>query len=196
MHEDLSQGSTSVRRADKHERKPRRRLKSVWILLPALLLLAAAAVVASGAVFTTTSSNPGNIFASGNLSHINSKANALILSAEKMKPGDSTEGTVTIENDGDFDSTFSLATSNLADTAPNGGKLSDVLLLTIVDQSDNTELYNGPINAVPAGKAMGAIAKGSARTYKFTVKFPEGGAGDNIYKKAVMSIEFDWTQVQ
>jgi spore coat-associated protein N len=168
-----------------------------------VLLILASAVLSSGAVFTSSSANPANIFSAGNLRHTNSKDGAAVLTASKMKPGDTTQGTVTITNDGDVAGTFSLSTSNLSDTAgANGGKLSDVLKVKIVDQTSNTTIYDGAIKSLPSGTAAGAFAAGAAHTYQFTVTFPEGGTpgsattGDNAYKTSSMSIQFDWTEVQ
>ena len=181
-----------------------RRKRRTWLLLglpAAVLLVAASAVLGSGAVFTSTSANPANVFTAGNLHHTNSKAGAAILTASKMKPGDSVQGTVAIANDGDLAGTFSLTTSNLSDTpGANGGKLSDVLQLQIVDQTTSTTVYSGAIKSVGTISG-GSYAAGASHTYQFTVTFPDGGTpgsattGDNAYKSSSMSIEFDWTEV-
>lgn len=170
------------------------------LLLAALVLIAAAAVGSSGAVFTAHSANPANVFTAGNLSHVNSKANAAILTASKMKPLDTATGSVTITNDGDIPGTFSLSTSNLTNTpGGNGGLLSAVLLVKVVDGT--TTVYDGPINAVGT-VPLGTFAPAAVHTYAFTVTFPDGGTpgsdttGDNAYKSSSMAIEFDWTEVQ
>jgi len=170
------------------------------LLTLAVLLLAASVAIGSGASFTSTSANPANVFTAGNLSHSNTKAGAAILTANKMKPGDTATGSVTITNDGDLPGTFVLNTSNMTDAAvaPYTGKLSDILTLKIMDGA--TQIYSGPIKSVgtitlPGGAWTPAIA----HTYDFTVTFPNGATptgpmqGDNNYKKASMSIEFDWT---
>ena len=183
-----------------------RRRRRKWLLraLPvAILLITASAVLGSGAVFTSTSANPANVFTAGNLHHTNSKDGSAILTASLMKPGDSVQGTVTIANDGNLAGTFSLTTSNLTDTpGANGGDLSDVLRLTIVDQTTSTTIYNNlPINAVGT-LAAGTFAAAESHTYQFTVTFPDGGTpgsattGDNAYKSSSMSIQFDWNEVQ
>jgi spore coat-associated protein N len=165
----------------------------------AALLLAVSVVIGSGASFTSTSANPSNVFTAGNLSHSNSKAGAAILTAPKMKPGDVVTGSVTITNDGDLPGTFTLSTSNMTDTAvaPYTGKLSDVLTLKIMDGA--TQIYSGAIKSVGTITLPGgAWAPTVAHTYDFTVTFPDGGTptgallNDNSYKKATMSIEFDW----
>ncbi len=185
-----------------------RRRRRTWLVLAlpvAILAIAASAVLGSGAVFTSTSANPANVFTAGNLHHANSKEGAAILTASLMKPGDSVEGTVTIANDGDLAGTFSLTSSLLSDTAgANGGKLSNVLNLKIVDQTTSATIYDGAIKSVgtPEPVAAGTYAAGASHTYKFTVSFPEGGTpgsattGDNAYKSSSMSIQFDWNEVQ
>jgi spore coat-associated protein N len=181
------------------------RRRRTWLLIGLPLAVAAimaSTVLGSGAVFTSTSANPANVFTSGNLHHTNSKAGSAILTASKMKPGDSVQGTVTIANDGDLAGTFSLSTSNLADTpGANGGKMSDVLQLQIVDQTTSTTICNGAIKSVGT-VAAGSYAAGASHTYQFTVTFPDGGTpggattGDNAYKSSSMSIQFDWNEVQ
>jgi spore coat-associated protein N len=186
---------------DRRRRRPRG-LRGLLLLTASILLVAAATAVGSGAVFTSSSANPSNVFSAGNLHHSNSKDGSAVLTASKMKPLDTAQGTVTIQNDGDIAGTFSLVTSNLTDTAgANGGKLSQVLRLQIVDQTSGTTIYNGALNAVGT-LSCGTFAAGASHTYQFTVTFPDGGvpsgpsAGDNAYKASSVSIEFDWTEVQ
>ncbi|MFH0810347.1 MAG: hypothetical protein V2A77_07760, partial [Pseudomonadota bacterium] len=110
------------------------------------MAIAASTVIGSGAVFASASDSPAKAFASGNLQHTNSRAGAAIFTAFLMKPGDTVQGTVTIANDGDLPGTFWLTTSNLTNTpGANGGKLSDVLQLQIVDQTTSTTIYSGAI---------------------------------------------------
>ncbi|MFH1574280.1 MAG: hypothetical protein ABIG68_09870 [Acidobacteriota bacterium] len=182
----------------------RRRRKRLLRALPvAILLLTASAVLGSGAAYTATSANPANVFTAGNLHHTNSKSGSAILTASLMKPGDSVQGTVTIANDGNLAGTFSLTTSGLTNTpGPNGGNLSNVLQLRIVDQTTSTTIYpTAPITAVGT-VAAGTFAAGDSRTYQFTITFPDGGTpgsnttGDNAYKSSSMSIQFNWNEVQ
>lgn len=190
-----------MRRKERLATKKRRR--RLLVALPvAIVLIAASAVIGSGAVFTATSANPSNVFTAGNLKHTNSEDGAAILTADKMKPGDTAQGTVTITNDGDLDGTFSV-TGGTPDDEPgdNGGNLSEVLTLVIIDQTGPTTIYTGDIDGV-SGVAAGDIAVGASRTYEFTVTFPDGGTptgpttDDNAYKASSMEIQFDWNQVQ
>jgi spore coat-associated protein N len=176
-------------------RRPKRTLAAL-----ASLCLAAAVAVGSGASFTSASANPSNTFSAGNLSQTNSKSGAAILTANKMKPADSVNGTVTITNSGDVPASFTLSKSNLSDTpGPNGGSLPGKLDLTVEDVTGTpATVYTGKVNAMPP-QSLGSFAVGEARTYKFTVTFPDGGTppsdttGDNAYKGSSMTVQYDWT---
>jgi hypothetical protein len=167
-------------------------------------LLAVGVVVGSGASFTTKTANPSNTFSAGNLKQSNSKDNAAILSAEKMVPGNSTNGTVVITNSGDVPGTFTLSKSKLADAAgPNAGVLSGKLDLKIEDVTNGASpstVYSGKVDAMGA-QQLGKFTAGEARTYRFTVTFPDGGtpasltSGDNAYKGSTMSVDYEWDSV-
>ena len=168
----------------------------------AVLLLAVSVVIGSGANFTSTSANPGNVFTAGNLSHTNNASALLDLSGVKLKPDDTwvSVGSVTLTNTGDIDGAFTLATSDLVDThgAGHSTDLSTVLQLRVMRGA--TEVYNGPINGVGTSDA-GTILAGAPATYSFAVMFPDGGApggadaGDNRFKGASLTIDFDWEAV-
>jgi spore coat-associated protein N len=177
-------------------------LSSPRHLLGALLvaLLAFGAVVGSGASFTSKSANPSNTFSTGNLAQSNSKEGAAVLTATKMLPGETTSGTVTITNSGDVAGTFTLSRSSLSDTAgPNGGKLSGQLDLKVEDVTKGAPktVYSGKVDAMGA-QSLGSFAASEARTYQFTITFPNGGTpsspttGDNLYKGSSMSVGYQW----
>ena len=175
---------------------------------PKLLLVSLAAVLAavglavgSGASFTSHSANPANTFSAGNLAQTNS-SNGAVLTASKIKPGDAAStGTVTITNSGDVPGTFTLTKANVADTAgPNGGLLSGKLSVLIQDVTvagSPTTVYTGTIGSMPS-QSLGTFAAGAARTYKFSVTFPDGGTpassttGDNAYKGSSLSVDYAW----
>jgi hypothetical protein len=170
------------------------------------VVLAGAVVIGSGADFTSTSANPNNTFTAGNLTHLNSKAGAAILTASLMQPGDDTTGTVDITNDGDVAGDFSLSKSNLVDT-PASPAFSAKLDLVVEDCEDDTtcasptEIYSGKLGAMGT-IALGSYAVDETHRYRFTVTFPDGGVppspttGDNAYKDASTSVQFDWESVQ
>jgi hypothetical protein len=179
-------------------------LSSPRHLLGALLvaLLAVGAVVGSGASFTSKSANPSNTFSAGSLAQSNSKEGAAVLTASKMVPGAlPTNGTVTITNSGDVAGTFTLSKTSFTDTAgPNGGKLSEVLDLKVEDVTkagSPVSVYSGKVGAMGT-QSLGEFKASEARTYQFTITFPNGGTppsattGDNAYKGSSMSVGYQW----
>ncbi len=184
------------------------RVKALWTASPRKVLvaigaisLAVAVAIGSGANFNSTSANPGNVFTAGNLTHSNSKSGSAILTVTKMKPGDSSNGTVDIKNTGDIDGIFTLTKSNLTDT-PSSPALSGKLDLKVEDLGDPTctvscpaavTKYNGKLDAM-GSVSMGTFTPNENHRYKFTVTFPDGGSGgaDNAYKGASTSVEYDW----
>jgi hypothetical protein len=174
----------------------------------AAIMLAASVVVASGANFTSTSANPSNVFTAGNLSHYNSNAGSAIFTVTKMKPGDKAPGTVVITNDGDMPGTFTLTNSSVSD-AVGTPALSALLTVKIwstkllpLPAGTKTLIYGGDgLAAIAVGVnpalSLGTFADGESRQYDFEVTFPNGeSAHDNPYKKASMSVNYDWTAVQ
>jgi hypothetical protein len=185
------------------------RLSKLWKANPRKLLgglgalmVATALAVGSGANFNSTSANPSNVFSAGAMAQTNSKTNAAILTASKMRPGDTSTGTVDIKNSGDVGGVFSLAKSNVVDTPASPG-LSTKLTLNVEDLGDPTctvscpaavSKYNGAISAMGT-IAMGTYAASEAHRYRFTVTFPDGGTGgaDNAYGGASTTSDFTWT---
>jgi spore coat-associated protein N len=168
------------------------------LLVVLLLLLAVGVAVGSSAVFTSSSVNPDNTFTSGTLSQSNSKEGAAILTASGMVPGQSSDGTVTIKNTGDVSGAFTLSASGLTDNpGPNGGKLSDVLKLKVVDMGPGTTVYDGPFASMPK-QNLGSWAPAEQHSYRFTVTFPNGGTppsettGDNAYQGSSTSVTYTW----
>ena len=145
---------------------------------------------------------PGETIASGVLSQSNSRDGSAILTAEAMKPGDTASGSVTIANSGDLAGEFSLSASNLTDAqGPNGGSLSQRLELEVVDVTDPgapATLYSGRLGDY-AAQAVGTWPGGAAHSYRFAVRFPEGGTapsatgGDNAYLSSSASVQFNFT---
>jgi hypothetical protein len=204
--ESLSEPATDedVTTVDEHVSGGKRlgwllRHSKIWILALLVLGIAAALAVASVSLFTSSSANPNNTFTAGTLSHSNSKEGAAILSAANMVPGESQSGQVTIKNTGDVSGNFRLSSSNLTDTpGPNGGELSRVLKLKVVDTSGTPRtIYHGRFNAMPS-IGLGTWDSDEEHTYRFTVTFPNGGVpqsattGDNAYKGSSTKIQFNW----
>jgi spore coat-associated protein N len=169
-----------------------------------MLLAATAVALGSGANFNSTSANADNIFSAGSLAHSNSKSGAAILTAAKMKPGDSIEGTVDIKNTGDIAGTFTLAKSGVSDV-PSSPALSAKLKLKIDDLGDPDCTAHCPVAAVRYDGTLadmetlplGSFATSETHRYKFTVTFPDGGANgaDNAYMGGSTTVQYDWTSV-
>jgi spore coat-associated protein N len=160
------------------------------------LMLAAAMAVGSGANFNSTSANPGNIVTAGNLSHSNSKPGAAILTVDKMKPGDSQNGTAEIANDGDIAGNFSVASSVTDNAGGKGGKLSTMLDLKVEDitnAGNPVSTYNGKLAGF-ASTALGKWTAGEKHTYRFTVSWPGNNSSDvdNTFMGSKVTADFKW----
>jgi spore coat-associated protein N len=171
------------------------------------LLLAAAAVVGSGADFTASSANPSNTFAAGTMTILNSKEGTAVLSATNLRPGNSANGTVDIQNSGSLSGAFTLTRTTPVDsdtTNPLSGKLN----LTIVDcgtwsgatpptcgDGDDVTKYTGGTVAQMGTtghtvSALGTYAASEKHRYQFTVVL-DTSAG-NVYQGDTSNVEFDW----
>jgi spore coat-associated protein N len=170
------------------------------------LLLAAAAVVGSGADFTASSANPANTFAAGTLTISNSKEGAAVLSASGLKPGNSANGTVDIQNTGDLSGIFTLSRTAPVDS-DGANPLSGKLNLTIIDcgtfasgtpvcgDGNDVTVYNGGTIAQMSTvghtvNSLGTYAANDKHRYQFTVQL-DNTAG-NAYQGDTSSVEFDW----
>ncbi len=171
-------------------RNPRR-------LILALLLIAIAIGVAvfATATFTTSSANAGNLVASGTLS-VDSGSSA-ILNAPNMVPGESRDGTVSVENTGSVAGNFSLTTEDLQDTpaSPAFSAIVDLVIADVTTAGSSVEVYNGKLDKVGT-VGLGNWPSNAKHDYKFTVTFPsQGSAIDNQYKGASTTLTFRWNAV-
>jgi hypothetical protein len=171
------------------------------------LLLAAAAVVGSGADFTASSANPANTFSAGTLSILNSKEGTAVLTASNLRPGNSSSGTVDIQNTGGLSGAFTLSRTTPVDsdsTNPLSGKLNltvtdcgtfvGVTPPTCGDGDDVTKYSAGTIAQMGTTghlvTALGTYAANEKHRYQFTVQL-DSSAG-NVYQGDTSSVEFDW----
>ena len=166
--------------------------KNSRMLIIALVVVVIAVLVAtfSFSLFTSSSANPGNTATSGIMSQENDKEGAAILTAEKLLPGESAEGTVSITNVGDADGDFSLTASNLTDT-PADPAFSEVLQLVITDGSD--KVYTGSLAEVDKVD-LGTWPADEEHTFTFTITFDQ--ASGNEYQDATTTVDFTWDAVQ
>jgi hypothetical protein len=171
------------------------------------LLLAAAAVVGSGADFTASSANPANTFSAGTLSILNSKEGTAVLTASNLRPGNSSSGTVDIQNTGGLSGAFTLSRTAPVDsdsTNPLSGKLNLTVTdcgtfvgatpPTCGDGDDVTKYSAGTIAQMGTTghlvTALGTYAANEKHRYQFTVQL-DSSAG-NVYQGDTSSVEFDW----
>jgi hypothetical protein len=168
------------------------------------VLAAVGVAVGSGANFTAQSANPSNTFTAGTLTMSNSLDGAAILTAAGMKPGDTAQGTVDIENTGSLGGTFSLSRSALNDS-DGGNPLSAQLDLVVKDCGDfssgtptcdvgDPNRYSGTLAAMTGSSALGNFAAAEKHRYQFTITF-NSGAG-NAYQGDSSTATFQWNAVQ
>jgi spore coat-associated protein N len=169
----------------------------------AAVLAAVGVAVGSGANFSAQSANPSNTFAAGTLSMANSQSGA-ILTASGMKPGDSANGTVDIENTGSLSGTFSLSRSALNDS-DGSNPMSDKLNVVVKDcgnfssgtptcDGGDPNVYSGTLGSMGGSHALGTFAGGEKHRYQFAVTF-DGSAG-NAYQGDSSTATFQWDAAQ
>jgi spore coat-associated protein N len=171
-----------------------RRLQALLTL--AVLLLAVSVVIGSGANFTATSANAGNVFTAGNLTMTNNRAPGAIFLATpaKMRPGDTSTGTVTITNTGDVPGQFSLSETVTSDPDNLGAKLD-----LVIKEGVSPAIYTGKLNAIGTlGLGIWQPITGT-HTYTFTVTWPNNpptsDAGDTLLMGKTCTYRFDWTAI-
>lgn len=149
------------------------------LLVLALLAVALQSLVFSGANFTVATGDPGNTFTAGILAHVNSKSGAFVIDTAGMRPGQSSQGTLTITGGGDVPGTYSLSKASVVDTPASPG-LSNTLTLLIEDTTAAaTPLFNGTVAAFTT-VSLGSIAPGDVRQYSFTLTFPTASADPGL----------------
>lgn len=107
-----------------------------------------------------------------------------VLTARDLIPGDARTGEVTVTNVGDAGGAFALT-----EQAPDGDPLSAVLDLVVEDLGRGV-VFSGKLGELGT-VALGDLAQGEARRYRFIVRFPHG-AGDDVLQGAATSATFVW----
>ena len=177
-------------------RHPRRALAAL-----ATVLAAVGVTAASGADFTAQSANPANVFSTGTLTMSNNRADAAVLTASGLRPGESKDGTVDIANTGSLSGAFTLARGALVDsdaTTPLSGKLNAVIddcgafdgtTEPVCGDGDDVNRYTGTLAAMTT-EELGTFAGGAKHRYRFRVTL-DGSAG-NPYQGASSTASFVW----
>jgi hypothetical protein len=172
-------------------RRPKRTLSAL-----AVVLLAVGVTVGTGAGFTAQSSNPSNTFATGTLTMANSVVGA-VLDLTNLVPGDSSSGTVDIENTGSVSGSFTLSRSALTNS-DGVNPLADQIDLVITDcgtdldcvAGTNTDIYDGTLTGMSTTISLGTFAVNEERRYRFASTF--NASAGNVYQGADTSATFQW----
>ncbi|MGJ9373899.1 TasA family protein [Nesterenkonia sp. CF4.4] len=162
------------------------------VLLPlAGLLTAAALVVGSGADFTSSSVNDGNAYTTGTLTQSNSKVDEAIFSLDGLKPGDTVNGGVTLENTGSLPASFKLTES-----ATNGFVNKSNLQLTITEAGASDPVWSGTFGELTTAGALplGTWAPGASREFTFSVTLDQAAQNDEQGKTATAT--YSWDAIQ
>jgi spore coat-associated protein N len=156
------------------------------------VLVAAALAAGSGASFQSTSANSGNIIKAGVVSVTSTAAGTALIEVTGLAPGKAITDTVDIANSGDLPFDLTLKSMSVVDT-PSSPALSAKVDLKIEDLTAGSTKYDGKLGSV-ATQAMGSLAVGATRKYRFTVSLPDGGLGaENAYQGAKTTLDFLWT---
>jgi len=138
--------------------------------------------------------------ASGTFSITNSRDAQAIFQAQGLPPGRSVSGTVQLSNAGTLVGDLRLQQLDVADQpGANGGRLSDAVHLDVEDITGGNlvPVFEGQLASLQSS-ALGGIAPGEARTYRFTASLPDGGAppsptsGDNAYAGSALTVRYSW----
>jgi len=180
-----------------HKGTPGTNVKKAFLTLAVLALLAVAlqSLVFSGASFTATKGNPGNAFAAGSLSHVNSKSAAFVVNAADLRPGQSQSGSLTITGGGDCSAGYAISKVNVTDT-PATPALSAALTLAIDDMTTGVAVpeWSGTASTF-SSVTIDTIASGTTRTYRFTLTYPTAKAVPAL-QGASMTLRLQFTGVQ
>jgi hypothetical protein len=169
------------------------------------LLISTAVAVGSGANFNSTSANPGTLITTGTIVVTNSLAGQSILNVSAIKPGATSTGAVNVQNGGNVSAAFTLDQANLTNS-PSTPALSTKLMLQVEDLGDPScttscpgavTVYSGTLGSMGT-LSFGTFAAGATHRYRFSVTFPDGGAGgaDNAYGGSSTVVDYRWTATQ
>ena len=169
-----------------------------WMTLAAIVAVSAFTVAAS------SGADPQPVAvvnqASGTFQITNSRDGQAIFQAQGLAPGRSVTGTVQVANPGALAGDLGLRQLDVVDQpGANGGLLSNAVHLDVQDITGGNlvPVFAGQLASLQSS-ALGAIAPGEARTYRFTASLPDGGApptptsGDNSYAGSALTVRYSW----
>jgi hypothetical protein len=138
--------------------------------------------------------------ASGTFSITNSRDGQAIFQAHGLAPGRSVTGTVQLSNAGTLAGDLGLHQLDVVDQpGANGGLLSNAVQLDVKDITGGNlvPVFAGQLASLQSS-ALGSLAPGEARTYRFTASLPDSGpppsptGGDNSYAGSAMTVRYSW----
>jgi hypothetical protein len=170
---------------------PRRTLAALAVVLAAVGI-----TVGSGANFTASSANAGNVFTTGTLV-IAKSSNSALLNMTNLKPGDTANSTVDIQNTGTVAGDFTIKTANATGSSALLGQVD----LTVADCgvfsgstppscSSPTTKYSGKVSGL-TGSALGTYAGGAQHRYVITATLP--GSTNDTFQGLTAGTDFVWS---
>jgi hypothetical protein len=168
-----------------------------FLPIAVVIVLVALAAVALAQVGSAPAARATAVSSSGSFEVTNSDQGLPIFSATNVAPGDSTSGTVKIEDTGTEAAALTLARGDLVDSPGLGGALlSERLDLTVVDISvpgTPRSVYSGPLASMP-DQDIGTLQQGEARTFEFTATLPDSGSQgfQNAVQGASTTVAYEW----
>jgi hypothetical protein len=166
--------------------------------LAAIVAVSACAVAAS----SSGQAKPVAVIqqASGTFQITNSLDGQAVFQAQGLAPGRSVSGTVQLSNAGTLAGDLGLHQLDVVDQpGANGGLLSGAVHLDVQDITGGNlvPVFAGQLASLQSS-ALGSLAPGEARTYRFIASLPDGGApptptgGDNAYAGSALSVRYSW----
>ena len=164
-------------------------------VVPVVALLLALTGVASAG---PREAELGRLEADGPLTLSATRDGVALLHGERLLPGGSVTGIITLTNLGDKAGTLDLTIDDVLDTpGAFGGRLSDVMRLRLEDlTSGRAPIETALTRSAPLG--LGTVPGGQGRTYRVTALFPDSGRpagpalGDNLLKGSRIELALRW----
>jgi spore coat-associated protein N len=161
------------------------------LLCLAAIIAVVAACAASG--FDASERPPQAVLtqATGDLKLSNSHDGQAIFQASGLAPGRSVTGTVQLSNGGTLPGDLVLQQLDVTDRpGPGGGRLSDVVHLTIADVTGGSSIpvFSGALKALTS-RPLGAVGPHDARTFRFTATLPDSG---NAFAGSGLTVRYAW----
>ena len=158
------------------------------------LLLALTGVASAG----SRDAELGRLSADGPVTLSATREGVALLHGERLLPGDSVTGMVTLTNLGEKPGALALTIDDVLDTpGAFGGRLSSVMRLRLEDlTSGRAPVETALARTTPL--ALGTVAGGQSRTYRVTALFPDSGRpagpalGDNLLKGSRIELALRW----